>query len=612
MGAFMLIAPLAQAQQCIQGNCQNGFGVMSHSNGQRYMGQFANGKYNGLGYYSFPNGEYYYGEFKNDKYGGYGTYRYANGTVGRGFWNDVDRYQTITATSGCIDGDCNNGLGTYVFNNGDEYRGQFSNQQLNGHGLYVFANSQERYIGDFKNNKRQGQGAYYYKSGNVDFGQWANDNFVTDGYTGQSKSGCVSGDCSNGNGTYVFDNGSKYIGMFNNGELHGYGTYQLLDGSRYVGNFARGKYNGYGTYYYADGRVDQGNWVDNKFSGSVAKTGCNTGDCNDGIGTFVFENGNKYIGKFAAGQLQGYGTLFFTNGDKYEGQFMANKYEGKGKYTYKSGKIEDGLWSANNFLGENVAGKKNSLYEDLQLKQDQPANNNNQSSIGTKLKDRRLALVIGNGNYVNAGVLKNPVNDARAMSTALSEAGFDVIKVENGDRNEMIRAINTFGDRLKSYDVGLFFFAGHGLQVKGNNYVVPTTAAIGGENEVELECVEANRVLAKMESAGNRLNIVIMDACRNNPFERSWNRSTNGNGLASMSAPVGSFIAYATAPGSVASDGQGSNGLYTSQLLRFMRQPNLKLEDVFKQVRISVMQMSGNAQTPWESSSLMGDFYFSK
>jgi uncharacterized protein (TIGR02145 family) len=231
-------------------------------------------------------------------------------------------------------------------------------------------------------------------------------------------------------------------------------------------------------------------------------------------------------------------------------------------------------------------------------------------SIISYSQEKRLALVIGNGIYEYGGTLLNPENDAKAMANALKSLEFDVIEYENIDMIPMKKAIDNFGMKLINYDVGLFFYAGHGVQVKGYNYLIPADAKIYSENDVEFSCVEVGRVLAKMEDAKNKMNIVILDACRDNPFERSWTRSAKGRGLAYMSAPVGSIIAYATAPGSTASDGTGDNGLYTSALLKNMIEPGIKIEDVFKKVRIMVKEQSNEAQIPWESTSLEGDFYF--
>jgi transposase len=157
--------------------------------------------------------------------------------------------------------------------------------------------------------------------------------------------------------------------------------------------------------------------------------------------------------------------------------------------------------------------------------------------------------------------------------------------------------------------VGMFYFAGHGVQVNGANYLIPIGAVIKGEAGVKYEAVDAGFVLAQMEDARNRSNIVVLDACRNNPFARSF-RSSSG-GLASIDAPVGTLIAYATAPGRTASDGNGRNGLYTKELLAAMRVPGLRIEDIFKQTRSEVRRQSNNQQIPWESSSIEGDFYFS-
>ena len=224
------------------------------------------------------------------------------------------------------------------------------------------------------------------------------------------------------------------------------------------------------------------------------------------------------------------------------------------------------------------------------------------------LTSKRTALVIGNANYASSP-LKNPVNDATDMAAALRETGFEVIYRENLNQTEMKRAIREFGAKLKTNGgVGLFYFAGHGVQVKGTNYLVPIAAAVENEEEVEYEAIDAGFVLAQMEAARNPMNIVILDACRNNPFARSFRSETKG--LAQMDAPSGTIIAYATAPGSVASDGSDRNGLYTQELLKNIRVKDLDIEELFKRVRISVRSSTGGKQTPWESSSLTGSFQF--
>ncbi|MBI3512683.1 MAG: caspase family protein [Proteobacteria bacterium] len=212
--------------------------------------------------------------------------------------------------------------------------------------------------------------------------------------------------------------------------------------------------------------------------------------------------------------------------------------------------------------------------------------------------EKRVALVIGNGAYKEAP-LKNPVNDARAMATALQGLGFEIIKRENASQKDMNRAIGEFATRLTGGGTGLFYYAGHGMQVKGRNYLLPVDAEIGSEMSVRTEAVDVDQVLD---------NMVILDACRNNPFERRFRGSAGG--LAQIDAPKGALIAYATAPGKVAADGDGANGLYTAELLRAISEPNLRIEDVFKRVRSRVAAATNDLQVPWEASSLVGDFYF--
>ena len=220
---------------------------------------------------------------------------------------------------------------------------------------------------------------------------------------------------------------------------------------------------------------------------------------------------------------------------------------------------------------------------------------------------KRVALVIGNGGY-KSSPLKNPVNDAHAMAATLRRLGFEVDEKTNLGFIAMNKVIEGFGKRLKAGGVGLFYYAGHGMQVQGSNYLLPVDTEIEDENEVRFKAVDAGLVLAKMEQARGDVNLVVLDACRNNPFARSFRSATRG--LASMDAPSGSMIAYATAPGKTAADGTGKNGVYTEELIRMLETPGLTIEEAFKRARKAVMARTNNAQVPWESSSLTGDFHF--
>jgi uncharacterized caspase-like protein len=223
-------------------------------------------------------------------------------------------------------------------------------------------------------------------------------------------------------------------------------------------------------------------------------------------------------------------------------------------------------------------------------------------------EQKRVALVIGNSEYQSQEVpkLANPTNDARAMADALNKLGFNVTEVINGSQKEMNRAIAIFGDSLEPTTVALFYYAGHGVQVNGKNYLVPVDAEIIGSASISAETVDMDTVLDQLNSS--KVSIVILDACRNNPFKRA--RSIGGGGLAQLEAPKGSYIAYATAPGHTAADGGGTNGIYTQELLKSINTPGISLEEVFKRVRVNVAKATSDEQIPWDSSSLTGNFYF--
>ena len=228
------------------------------------------------------------------------------------------------------------------------------------------------------------------------------------------------------------------------------------------------------------------------------------------------------------------------------------------------------------------------------------------------LAGQRVALVVGNGGYAaeNIPALANPVNDAKSMARALEASGFEVRLVTDADQAAMRAAIEAFGERLEQADgdaVGLFYYAGHGVEVRGRNYLIPIGAEIERAVEFKTDAVPAEWVLSWMEEAGNRLNMVILDACRNNPFGKQRGAS---QGLAQMDAPSGTLIAYSAAPGQVAVDGEGENSPYTAALAQALVEPGLRVEDVFKRVRVKVEAATNARQTPWESSSLRGDFYF--
>jgi parallel beta-helix repeat protein len=221
---------------------------------------------------------------------------------------------------------------------------------------------------------------------------------------------------------------------------------------------------------------------------------------------------------------------------------------------------------------------------------------------------KRVALVIGNAEYKFVPTLLNPINDAALMENALKGAGFEVIRKDNLDQQGMKLALIEFSRTLKQgAEAGMFYYAGHGIEVDGKNYLVPIDSNMQSKDEADVYNFDVNNFMAMMENSGVPFNIMVLDACRNNPFRGL--RATGG-GLAPMRAPVGSYVAYATAPGSVAADGDGKNSPFTEALAASITIPGLALEEVFKQTRTKVRKATGGAQVPFDSSAIEGDFYF--
>ncbi len=224
----------------------------------------------------------------------------------------------------------------------------------------------------------------------------------------------------------------------------------------------------------------------------------------------------------------------------------------------------------------------------------------------------RTALVIGNADYTISTPLRNAVNDARDVAAALREKNFDVTYLENAGQQQMESAIREFGRTLRR-DRGdaLFYYAGHGIERKGRNFLVPIGADVQDAEDLKYKAVNVNQVMDHMNATKDGVNIIILDACRNNPYQNRF-RGLSVKGLAPMTGPTGSIIAFATAPGEVAADGDGRNGVFTKHLLDAIREPGITVEETFQLVRRAVVEETGGRQVPWSNSSVIGDFYFTQ
>ncbi len=576
---LMLLISTGLHSQSLTGDCQNGNGVYVWDSGHIYAGFWKNGKQHYFGFSLDDNGHTHMMLYKNGEWQKRGV----------SFWKDGGyeyRGEVIDfGETGCLSGNCIDGYGIYAWKDGTIYSGSWKNGKRHYYGVSMDKDGNTHFL-LYKDGEWQKRGVSFWKDGEYEY----RSEIINFGATG-----CLAGDCQNGYGVYVWDTGAFYAGYWKNGERHYFGVTMDKDGHSHFLLYKDGDWQNRGISFWKDG----------------------------GYKYYPEANSSIYSNKPLA---VNYPPLIeITEPDISRGfkavhssriRVAGNVSDSDGIYEIlvngtKAGVQRNGLFSVDIPLvtGDNTITVKAT---DLKMESAIKSFQVNRSSAIFADHEKRLALVIGNSDYLHGGSLGNPVNDARAIKTSLENLGFTVMKHENCSQKSMKQAIDKFGSELKNYKTGLFYYAGHGLQVNGNNYLIPIDARLENENDVDYDCIQAGRVLAKMETANTQTNIVILDACRDNPFERGWNRGTKGKGLAFMNAPSGSLIAYATSPGNTASDGSAANGLYTSALLQHLTTPSLTIEDVFKRVRTAVMENSGGRQIPWESTSLTGDFYFKK
>jgi hypothetical protein len=475
------------------------------------------------------------------------------------------------------------------FARGDKFVGEFKGGKVHGKGTYTFANG-HKYVGEYKDGQRNGQGTFTLANG--------------DEYVGEYKDGK-----QNGRGTYTHADGRKYVGEYKDGQRNGRGTYTLANGHKYVGEFKDGKIHGQGTSYASNGSIiSQGIWADNKLVRTAPVQQATVP--------------NQEIERLRAEAEEATRKqVALANTQRIENERLrAEAAEAKRKQAEaeESIRVAQQLASQareNERLRAEAAEAKRKqaeAEERMRVAQQQAPQTIQTSPVTTQSAiptGKRVALVVGNKNY-KVRPLQNPLNDADDISRSLRTSGFEVIDLRDATIQQMRTAVRQFGDKLLTYDVGLVYYSGHGVEVKGRNYFIPVNADIQREDEIADQGLDVSLILEKMSTAGKGVNILIVDACRDDPFGRSF-RSTS-RGLAQMDAPRGTIIAYATSPGKVASDGDARerNSPYTKHLLKAMQSPNKPIEQVFKEVRRAVQDETKNQQTPWENTSLSGDFFF--
>ena len=645
----------------------DGQGKHTFSDGSEYVGEFKDGKYHGQGTYNHASGYKYVGEFKNGSKHGQGKYTFANGTeYAGGFRRGHQSGQgTIFYASGdTYIGDwwasARNGQGVITYANGDKYTGSFQSNLRAGFGTYTYSNG-AKYVGAWSADQQSGLGAEFNADGTLRRSGY----FENGVFRSEEKSQATSAlaalkklqlearelkldqkkledrlkvaneenppDCAAR--LMIFSDGresctSSYstvtrgdVGLRAaltselNEKFYAFATNTILGGG--------GGFGGAGARFHGSGRsqksLAQASRIAVKECESVRSrlvpfvsgntTFKRTDECVLLISAEPAGPLNVNLAEAEFHKTWPSDQLIYTrNVEMYGEEYAKSQLSEPPLQVQATAKPE--LSELEIALAEAEQAKSRQAELETQLAAAQP-----QTQIKPTAQiapqGKRVALVIGNAKY-KFSPLNNPVNDATDMAASLRSVGFDVIEIRDANKRQMRAATRRFEDKLATSDVGLVYYSGHGVEVKGRNYLIPVDADIRREHEVEDQAFDAGNILRMMESLQGtekkRVNIMIVDACRNNDLARSW-RSTN-RGLARMDAPTGSFISFATAPGQVASDGNGRNSPFTKHLLQALKQPNVPIELVFKEVRRNVMAETGGEQVPWENSSLVGDFYF--
>jgi hypothetical protein len=380
-------------------------------------------------------------------------------------------------------------------------------------------------------------------------------------------------------GSYTFGWRDRYTGEWSNDRPNGLGTHQWPDGQRYVGEFNGGRREGLGVLYRKDQSVEAaGKWLDGQLIMSIPSS----------VLHFPFDGPTEAF-RAAKGKTDSERLVAEVEVERKKRQELEERLAAESKE-------REGL-----------------LVEVKERERQQAQTPQTQRQEAISRLERRVALLVGNGAYKQSP-LDNAVNDATDLNAALKTLGFQTILLQNSSLQMMKQKTREFADLAINADVALIFYSGHGIEYRGNNYLIPTSTGSLREFEVEDETFNVSRWMDMLETQNGsnkqRVNIVILDACRDNAFSRGW-RNTN-RGLARMDAPSGTILAYSTSPGKVASDGNRGdrNSPYTKSLLRAIQQQNTPIEQVFKDVRRMVVEQTKGEQIPWENSSLIGNFVF--
>lgn len=490
--------------------------------------------------------------------------------------------------------------GVIPFPDGGTYTGQYKLNALKLevlHGFGEFVSSAFRYKGEFRDNKKQGKGTYTWANGNVYEGDFVDDEPFGRGKfvfaTGDRYEGSYSKGAFNGRGVSTAKNGDKTDGYFVNGRAVGSAIYTFSSGDKFEGEMVNGVMSGRGKFTAKGGDSWEATFVNN-----LAER----------TGVYFFSNGDRYEGDFTAGKPTGKGAYYYSTGFKSEGNYVNAQLNGEGKFYFNDGSwfegvFEQGLKRAKGFSVSKDGTKRAAEIVDGQVRIAGDAVASPVESVSSSAtsptqqrrgSDDKVALVIGNSQYPT-GTLRTAVNDAQAVAKTLSDLGFKVMIKINADYATMRGVAVEFARVLDGANVAVFYYAGHGIQYRGQNYLAPIDAKLTTEASISFNAMPVTQILDIIEEAKVRHKFIILDASRNNPFSNAF----TSPGLAKIQAPAGTIVSFAAAAGQVAPDGvDGVNSLFTRTLIREMRDSGLSAAPMFQRIQTLVAQESRNTQLP--------------
>ncbi len=537
MSLFVALGLSLQAQ-CVSGDCQNGDGVFIFPSGAKYIGQFRHGQITGYGSCVYSDGSRYQGEWLQGLQHGKGVKTYADGSREAGLWEkgrflggDVADIRTKGGRedkpTGCISGNCKNGKGLYVFPSGALYTGEFVDGEIHGYGVCYYSDG-SKYQGEWRHRFPDGRGTKTYPDGSARTGLWERGqpvdetgeivdavviNLETQQHSNEVQSGCLFGDCGNGNGIYAYPDGSRYEGEFRNGKPHGQGMFKYPNQDRYEGAFRSGVPHGRGTLAKVDGVTVSGEWRDGEYVGrdfksDVARTGCLEGDCINGYGTYAYKNGAKYVGNFRNKLPHGYGTVYYANGEKYVGQLSEAVFNGLGTLYRLDGSIKKGYWRNGKYLGEEDPDKKAvAQMEEPPI----PTATDNFEAPAAGADIKIWAVVVGISSYSHMPALRYTDDDAYRIFAflkspeggALSDEQVRILIDDDATHDKILKTLEEVFSKAGSNDMVLLYFSGHGL--KGAFLPIDYD---GFANAIQHE--EISRILKRSPA---KYKLCIADAC---------------------------------------------------------------------------------------------------